>query len=143
MTQLDWLLHDSAAPSDVAPLTQYLAGSSEGKLVLPFCVACKHPLDLDQIHCDECAHQERVWQEVEPAGRVTVAIMMNRVDARYVKQEAAYPVVEVSLNSGHRIIVSTSTVAEAPIASGTEVRLEFVQVGTQYIPRIINTAVKG
>ena len=69
--------------------------------------------------------------------------MMNRVDARYVKQEAAYPVIEVSLNSGHRIIVSTSTVADAPIASGTEVRLEFVQVGTQYIPRIINTAVKG
>ena len=143
MTQLDWLLHDSAAPSDVAPLTQYLAGSAEGKLVLPFCTACKHPLDLDQLHCDECAHQERVWQEVEPAGRVTVAILMNRVDARYVKQEAAYPVVEVSLNSGHRIIVSTSTVADAPIASGTEVRLEFVQVGTQNIPRINNTAVKG
>ncbi|CAB4619700.1 unannotated protein [freshwater metagenome] len=140
---IDWLLRDTAAPSDVAPLSEYLAGSAEGKLMLPFCAACQHPLDLDQLHCDECAHQVRVWQTVEPAGRVTVSIMMNRVDARYVKQEAAYPVIEVSLNSGHRIIVSTSTVSDAPIASGTEVRLEFVQVGTQYIPRIINTAVKG
>ena len=143
MTQLDWLLHDSAAPSDVAPLTQFLTGSAEGALVLPFCAACKHPLDLDQLHCDECAHQERVWQEVKPEGQVTVSIMMNRVDARYVKQEKPYPVTEVLLNSGHRIIVSTSTVADAPIASGTQVRLEFVRVGTQNIPRIINTAVKG
>ncbi len=143
MTQPDWLLQDSAAPSDVAPLTQYLSGSAEGKLVMPFCAACQHPLDLDQLQCDACAHQERTWQEVEPAGVTTVAIMMNRVDARYVKHDAAYPVIEVLLNSGHRIIVSTSSVADAPIAADTPVRLEFVRVGTQNIPRIINTAVKG
>lgn len=133
----DWLLDRSLSPDSedavLAPLYRAAAGN---ELVLPFCAACVSPLELDQKVCDRCGRNEADWRTVEPTGVVHAATLMHRREPGLVQASHPYPIVDVELTSGHRLIMTTMYPAAAAPAIGLGVRIGFRRLGDVSIPAI-------
>ncbi|MFD6064477.1 Zn-ribbon domain-containing OB-fold protein [Rhodococcus wratislaviensis] len=131
----DWLLDGGLAPDVhndlIAPLYH---GSARGKLVLPFCDACDLPLDLEQRVCDGCASSECVWKEVAPTGVVHSSTTMHRREPELVLADGPYPIVDVELASGHRLIMTTRDPATSAPEIGIQVGITFRTLGGVAIP---------
>jgi uncharacterized OB-fold protein len=135
----DWLVDSALAPEPahdaLAPL--YLA-TSQDELALPFCAACAQPLELDQEICDQCGGTEQDWCTVELRGTVHAATLMHRREPGLVRAATPYPIVDVELASGHRLVMTTAQAADEPPAIGTTVRIGFRRLGGVAIPAIQN-----
>lgn len=135
----DWLLDSALAPKPehdaLAPL--YLA-TSRNELALPFCAACAQPLELDQEVCDHCGDTEQDWRTVELRGTVHAATLMHRREPGLVHAAGPYPIVDVELASGHRLVMTTAQPADDTPAIGATVRIGFRQLGGVAIPAIHN-----
>ena len=105
----DWLLDSALAPPAdddlLAPLYQ---AAARNELAMPFCAACALALELDQKVCDGCGHSERDWRTVDPRGTVHTATLMHRREPGLVQAQAPYPIVDVELTSGHRLVMTTT-----------------------------------
>ena len=133
----DWLLDAALAPETehdaLAPLYR---ATSRDELALPFCAACEQPLELDQEVCDACGGPERDWRTVELRGLVHAATLMHRREPGLVHAQAPYPIVDVELESGHRVMMTTVRPANDLPAIGTHVRIGFRRLGDVAIPAI-------
>jgi uncharacterized OB-fold protein len=133
----DWLLDSALAPAAdddlLAPL--YRAAARE-ELVMPFCAACALPLELDQEVCDSCAHIERDWRTVTPIGAVHTVTLMHRREPGLVHAMTPYPIVDVELSSGHRMVMTTVQPADTAPPIGAAVRIGFRHLGDVAIPAI-------
>jgi uncharacterized OB-fold protein len=133
----DWLLDSALAPTaedDVlAPLYR---AAARNELTMPFCAACALPLELDQQVCDGCGHNERAWRTVDPSGTVHTATLMHRREPGLVHGVVPYPIVDVELTSGHRMVMTTVRPADAAPTIGTAVRIGFRRLGDVAIPAI-------
>jgi len=137
----DWLLDDGLAPDvNHDPLAPLYDGSARGELVLPFCGSCGRPLDLEQPVCDGCGSFECVWRAVEPAGTVHSATVMHRAEPGLVHADAPYPIIDVELTSGHRLIMTTLESTMLPPTIGVPVRIAFRILGGVAIPAAQPTA---
>ncbi|MDV7352726.1 OB-fold domain-containing protein [Rhodococcus oxybenzonivorans] len=134
-TATDWLLDERLAP-DVAtdPLAPLYDGGARGELVLPFCGSCDLPLDLEQPVCDACGSFECVWKEVVPTGVVHSSTTMHRREPGLVLADGPYPIVDVELTSGHRLIMTTFDPATSPPEIGIQVGITFRILGGVAIP---------
>ena len=103
---------------------------------MPFCTACALPLELYQEVCDACGHSERNWRTVDPSGTVHTATLMHRREPGLVHGVAPYPIVDVEMESGHRLVMTTVQPAEVAPAIGTHVRIGFRRLGDVAIPAI-------
>jgi uncharacterized OB-fold protein len=133
----DWLLDRSLAPASeddaLAPLYRAARGN---ELVLPFCAACAEPLELDQEVCDHCDGIERDWRAVELHGIVHAATLVHRREPGLVHAHGPYPIVDVELLSGHRLLMTTAQPTTGIPAIGTHVRIGFRRLGDVAIPAI-------
>jgi uncharacterized OB-fold protein len=133
----DWLLDPVLAPAaeddSLAPL--YCA-ASRNELALPFCAACATPLELDQEVCDACGGTEHDWRTVDPRGTVHTATLMHRREPGLVHAQPPYPIVDVELSSGHRIVMTTAQPSDVAPEIGTAVRIGFRLLGDVAIPAI-------
>jgi uncharacterized OB-fold protein len=133
----DWLLDSALAPEPehdvLAPLYQ---AATRGELALPFCAACAQPLELDQEVCDTCSGTEHDWRTVELRGTVHAATLMHRREPGLVHAEAPYPIVDVEMESGHRLVMTTVQPTDFAPAIGTHVRIGFRRLGDVAIPAI-------
>lgn len=131
----DWLLADSLAPevSD-DPLAPLYAAGARGELVLPFCGSCGLPLDLDQQVCDACGAADISWSPVERAGTVHSVTVMHRREPGLVVASDPYPILDIELASGHRLIMTTLTRSESVPRVGDPVIVLFRQLGGVPIP---------
>lgn len=131
----DWLLSETLAPHVegdlLAPLYEAAAC---GVLALPFCGECSTPLDLDQQVCDGCGADEIAWRPVEPAGTVHSATRVHRREPGLVVAEEPYPVLDVELSSGHRLIMTTRTAPPGLPRIGDPVAVVFRELGGVSIP---------
>jgi uncharacterized OB-fold protein len=113
MTVADWLLDSALAPGPehdaLAPLYQ---ATSRHKLALPFCKKCAQPLELDQEVCDDCGGTEHDWRTVELRGIVHAATLMHRREPGLVHAEGPYPIIDVEMASGHRLVMTTAQPAD-------------------------------
>lgn len=133
----DWLLDPSLAPSaENDPLVPLYEASSRNELALPFCSACAQPLEFDQEVCDRCSGSERDWRTVDLEGVVHAATLMHRREPGLVHAQSPYPIVDVELTSGHRMIMTTVRPADAPPAMGAHVLIGFRSLGGVRIPAI-------
>lgn len=131
----DWLLAESLAPDiDGDPLRPLYDGASRGELVLPFCSRCDAPVDLDQQVCDRCGSYETDWRATELAGTVHSATLMHRLEPGLVTATAPYPIVDVELRGGHRLIMTTVDVASAVPRIGDTVSVGFRHLGGVALP---------
>lgn len=139
-TATDWLLTDSLAPHvDGDPLQPLYDGAARGELVMPFCSICGMALDLEQQRCDGCGAANVLWQTVDPVGVVHAATVMHRRERGLVVADAPYPIVDVELSSGHRLVVTTLVPSTTAPPIGTRVSLRFRRLGTATIPAIDNS----
>jgi uncharacterized OB-fold protein len=133
----DWLLDSALAPEPehdaLAPLYR---AATRGELAMPFCAACAQPLELDQEVCDACSGAEHDWRTVELRGTVHAATLMHRREPGLVHAQAPYPIVDVELESGHRLVMTTAQPAQVAPAIGTPVRIGFRRLGDVAIPAI-------
>ena len=133
----DWLLVRTLAPEPehdaLAPL---YAATSRNELALPFCTTCALPLDLDQEVCDGCGGIEHDWRTVELRGTVHSSTLMHRREPGLVHTNAPYPIVDVELASGHRMIMTTVQPARTAPPIGAAVRIGFRRLGDVAIPAI-------
>jgi uncharacterized OB-fold protein len=133
----DWLLDGALAPTaDDDMLAPLYRAASRNELVMPFCAACALPLELGQEVCDGCGHAERAWRTVDPRGTVHAATLMHRREPGLVHGLAPYPIVDVELTSGHRIVMTTVQPADTAPPIGTAVRIGFRRLGDVAIPAI-------
>lgn len=133
----DWLLDSALAPAAeddmLAPLYR---AAARNELALPFCAACALPLELDQNVCDHCGDAESDWRTVDPRGVVHAATLMHRREPGLVRSAAPYPIVDVELTSGHRIVMTTLQPADTAPLIGAAVRIGFRRLGDVAIPAI-------
>ncbi|MCW2652756.1 MAG: hypothetical protein JWR32_3732 [Mycobacterium sp.] len=140
VTVEDWLLDPALAPDVVAdPIRPLYDAAARGKLALPFCQRCDLPLELEQAVCDSCGGLLRRWRAVQPRGVVHSATTMHRREPGLVCAERSYPIVDVELSSGHRLMMTTALPADSAPALGTTVRVGFRRLGNAVIPAIDNS----
>jgi len=132
---VDWLLADSLAPITEGDVLQPLYdGAALGELVLPFCSYCALPLDLEQQVCDGCGGHDIAWSRVEPAGIVHAATVMHRREPGLVLASSPYPILDVELGSGHRLVMTTAEPEPSAPAIGDPVHVTFRDLGGVQIP---------
>ena len=133
----DWLLDGALAPAaDDDMLAPLYRAASRNELALPFCAACALPLELEQEVCDGCGHTERDWRTVDSRGTVHAATLMHRREPGLVHTKAPYPIVDVELASGHRMVMTTVQPAVTAPLIGAAVRIGFRRLGDVAIPAI-------
>ena len=134
-TPSDWLVADSLAPTaDAPPLDQLYAAAAEGTLVLPFCPACDLPMELEQEVCDGCLRVGAAWRAVEPSGAVHSSTLVHRREPGLIVANHPYPIVDVELSSGHRLVMTTIDPTDAAPAIGSAVTVDFRRVGGVAVP---------
>jgi uncharacterized protein len=133
----DWLVVPGLAPDagdpDLAPL---YAAAATGSLVMPFCARCGIPLELEQSVCDACGTPGRDWRQVPRAGTVHAATLVHRREPGLIVADAPYPVIDVELASGHRIVVTTATSSGTAPGIGITVEITFRRVGAVAVPAV-------
>jgi uncharacterized protein len=133
----DWLLDGALAPAaDDDTLAPLYRAATRNELALPFCAACALPLELDQQVCDNCGDDKRDWRTVDPRGVVHAATLMHRREPGLVHAVAPYPIVDVELTSGHRMVMTTVQPTDTAPAIGTVVRIGFRRLGDVVLPAI-------
>lgn len=136
----DWLLAPALAPdTDDALLRPLYEATGRGELALPFCSSCDLPLDLEQEVCDGCGGLHRAWRTVDLVGEVHTATVMHRREPGLVVTEGPYPIADVELTSGHRLIMTTARPATTAPAIGATVSIAFRRVGDVSVPAVDNT----
>ena len=131
----DWLVVDELAP-DVADavLAPLYEAAARGELSMPFCGACGVPLELDQDVCDACRAREVAWRGVEPRGIVHSSTLVHRREAGLILVDHPYPVLDVELDSGHRVVMTTLTSSTTAPGIGDPVEVGFRHVGSTAVP---------
>jgi uncharacterized OB-fold protein len=93
-------------------------------------------LELEQLVCDRCASRVQEWQTVEPRGTVHAVTVVHRLQAGLVRTDQPYPLVDVELASGHRVLMTTVARADRPPAIGDPVSVTFRTIGTVAVPAL-------
>ena len=103
---------------------------------MPFCADCGIPVELEQSVCDACGTPERDWREVPRTGTVHAATLVHRREPGLIVADAPYPVIDVELDSGHRVVVTTATSSGTAPGIGTPVEIAFRTVGAVAVPAV-------
>jgi uncharacterized OB-fold protein len=132
----DWLVVDELAPATGGALAPLYDAGAAGRLDMPFCGLCGRPLELEQQVCDACG-ADVSWRPVEPAGVVHAVTTVNRREPGLVRVEGPYHVVDVELQSGHRVVMTTQQPVANPPAIGDPVRIGFRTIGGVAVPAVV------
>jgi uncharacterized OB-fold protein len=144
MTQTaDWLVAPELAPDAGDPVMAPLyAAATRGALALPFCAACCTPLELEQYVCDACGASAdigtagREWRDVPLTGTVHTVTLVHRREPGLIVAPGPYPVIDVELASGHRLVLTTAAPSGQAPDIGAPVEIAFRTVGAVTLPAV-------
>lgn len=131
----DWLLDADLRPDTRGSLSPLYEACAEGRLCMPFCEDCARPLELEQFVCDACSGQVR-WCGVPLVGVVHAATTVHRREPGLVLADVPYQVLDVELQSGHRLTMTTTAVRADPLAIGEPVTIGFRTIGSVAVPAV-------
>jgi uncharacterized OB-fold protein len=120
-------------------LARFYDAASHGVLSLPFCGACHHVLELEQTVCDRCGSTVQAWEPVDQKGVVHSVTLVHRIEPGLIKVRDPYPVVDVELDSGHRLVLTTTGPLSFKPAMGDPVTIGFRRVGGVAVPAVLIT----
>ena len=139
----DWLVAPDLAPNAADPvLAPVYEAAARGALALPFCAACGTPLELEQHVCDGCGASAEIgthgreWREVPLAGTVHASTLVHRREPGLIVATRPYPVIDVELDSGHRLILTTATPSGQAPDIGAPVEIAFRTIGAVTVPAV-------
>lgn len=140
---IDWLVAPDLAPDTADPvMSPVYEAAARGALALPFCAACGTPLELEQYVCDACGASAEIgtpgreWRDVPPAGTVHAATLVHRREPGLIVALGPYPVIDVELDSGHRLVLTTATPSGQAPEIGAPVEIAFRTVGAVTLPAV-------
>src|SRR6202167_3321906 len=139
----DWLVAAGLAPDATDPvLAPACEAPAGGALALPFCAACATPLELEQYVCDACGASAeigtagRAWRDVPLAGTVHASTLVHRREPGLIVAPGPYPVIDVELTSGHRLVLTTADPSGQAPDIGAPVEIAFRTVGAVTLPAV-------
>jgi uncharacterized protein len=133
----DWLVAPELAPDPADPdLAPLYAAAARQVLEMPFCGKCGIPLELEQSVCDSCGAASRQWREVLRAGTVHASTLVHRRELGLIVADVPYPVIDVELTSGHRLVLTTTQACPHAPPIGTPVEIVFRTVGAVVVPAV-------
>jgi uncharacterized protein len=132
----DWLVDASLEPVVAGVLEPMYRAAARGELQMPFCATCDAVVELGQVRCDLCGATATQWREVAPTGTIHSATTVHRLEQGLVLATEPYPVVDVELSSGHRIIMTTVSPCSDSPRIGDPATIVFRTVGTVAIPSL-------
>ena len=139
----DWLAAEQLAPDAADPVMAPLyEAAAQGALALPFCAACSTPLELEQYVCDACGASAevgtagRAWRDVPLAGTVHAATLVHRREPGLIVASGPYPVIDVELTSGHRLVLTTAAPSGEAPDIGAPVEIAFRTAGAVKLPAV-------
>jgi|SRR5579875_427315 uncharacterized OB-fold protein len=139
----DWLVAPELAPNAADPvMAPVYDAAARGALALPFCAACGTPLELEQYVCDGCGASAEIgtpgreWREVPLAGTVHAVTLVHRREPDLIVTGGPYPVIDVELASGHRLILTTATPSGQVPDIGAPIEIAFRTVGAVTLPAV-------
>jgi uncharacterized OB-fold protein len=139
----DWLVAPELAPDPADPvMAPVYEAAARGALALPFCAACDTPLELEQYVCDACGASAEIrtagreWRDVPLAGTVHTGTLVHRREPGLIVATAPYPVIDVELTSGHRLVLTTATPSGTAPDIGAPVEIAFRTVGAVTLPAV-------
>jgi uncharacterized OB-fold protein len=135
----DWLVVDSLAPHTGGVLAPLYEAAGRGLLALPHCNLCAMPLELEQTRCDECGDGGVEWTTVAPHGVVHSVTTVHRREPGLIVTAEPYHVVDVELDSGHRLLMTTVRPAADAPAIGDLATIAFRRVAGVPIPALAST----
>jgi uncharacterized protein len=140
---VDWLVAPELAPDAADPvLAPVYEAAARGALALPFCAGCGVPLELEQYVCDGCGASAEIgtpgreWREVPLVGTVHASTLVHRREPGLIVAMRPYPVIDVELDSGHRLVLTTATPCGQAPDIGAPVEIAFRAVGTVTVPAV-------
>jgi uncharacterized OB-fold protein len=139
----DWLVAPELAPDTADPvMAPVYEAAARGALALPFCAVCSTALELEQYVCDVCGANAdlgtggREWRDVPLAGTVHTATLVHRREPGLIVATRPYPVIDVELASGHRLVLTTDAPSGQAPDIGTPVEIAFRAVGGVKLPAV-------
>ena len=139
----DWLVAPELAPDAADPvMAPMYEAAARGALALPFCAACSTPLELEQYVCDVCGASAEIgtagreWRDVPLAGIVHTATLVHRREPGLIVATGPYPVIDVELASGHRLVLTTASPSGQAPDIGAPVEIAFRTVGAVNLPAV-------
>jgi uncharacterized protein len=139
----DWLAAPELAPEAADPvMAPVYEAAARGALALPFCAACATPLELEQYVCDACGAGAEIgtagreWRDVQLAGTVHAATLVHRREPGLIVATVPYPVIDVELASGHRLVLTTAAPSGQVPDVGAPVEIAFRAVGGVTLPAV-------
>jgi uncharacterized protein len=139
----DWLAAPELAPDAADPvMAPFYQAAARGALALPFCAACATPLELEQYVCDGCGASAeigtagRAWRDVPLAGTVHASTLVHRREPGLIVATGPYPVIDVELASGHRLVLTTAAPSGTAPDIGAPVEIAFRTVGAVTLPAV-------
>jgi uncharacterized protein len=138
----DWLVAPELAPDADPVLAPMYEAAARGALALPFCAACATPLELEQYVCDACGAGAEIgtagreWRDVPLAGTVHAATLVHRREPGLIVATGPYPVIDVELASGHRVVLTTAAPSGQAPDVGASVEIAFRTVGAVTLPAV-------
>jgi uncharacterized protein len=135
----DWLVSDQLAPAADGQLAPLYRAAASGGLSLPFCGRCGQALELDQTICDRCWSTDQAWRPVDRSGVVHAVTMVHRIEAGLIKVSSPYPVIDVELSSGHRLVLATTAPMATAPGIGDPVTIGFRTIGKVTVPAVLAT----
>jgi uncharacterized OB-fold protein len=135
----DWLVVADLAPDPTDVLAPLYEAAARGELRLPHCDGCGLALELEQRVCDGCGAGPGsvVWRGVEPAGHVHSVTVVHRREPGLVRTEKPYPIADVELVSGHRLLMASMHPTDGAPAIGSPIDVDFGRVGDVAVPRFV------
>jgi uncharacterized protein len=133
----DWLVRSELAPHPEGVLAPLYQAAAAGLLCLPFCASCGQVLELDQTVCDGCGGGALSWRSVAQRGVVHSATMVHRIEGGLLRATDPYPVVDVEVASGHRLVMTTTGPQASAPRIGEPVTIGFRQVGEVHLPAVM------
>lgn len=121
----------SDLPSHRPPYSEeaapFWAAAAEGRLVLPVCDACGHPVWYPRGWCPVCGSGSVTWTEMSGRGAVYAVTVIRKGMGPWAAA-TPYVVAYVELDEGPRILANVVTDDPAAVGIGTAVQAVFVPV---------------
>lgn len=115
------------SPPESAEAEPYWTAAAEGRLVLPVCDACSHPIWYPRTWCPVCGSDSVTWTEMSGRGTVYACTTIRRSMGPWA-DAVPYVAAYVELAEGPRILTNIVTDDPTAVRVGTEVAAVFVPV---------------
>jgi uncharacterized OB-fold protein len=133
----DWLVDEQLAPAATGELAPFYAAAAARRLDMPYCDGCGEVLELEQQICDACGSPRVSWRSVEAVGTVHSFTRVHRLEPDLIRTRSSYLVLDLELDSGHRIVLTTTGPTDTDPAIGERLQIAFRRIGGVQIPSAV------